>query len=138
MVEQYVDLDNDLMICSRSHFTRNKHPGLIVKRLKVELTDDDLQRLGAARFQEPASPGYQRTGKAVLVDSTYYREYVDQTPAEAAAQRLAALRATDADMPRALEDLIDTHIRLGTMTFQDLPQATRDRMTDKRDKRDAL
>ncbi len=103
-----------------------------------DFTADELDAMGYALLDESAPIGHRATGGAVLVDGVYYREYVDQTPAEAAAQRQAALAATDADMPRAVEDLIGTLIGLGVIAETDLPQVTQDRLADKRDKRAAL
>ncbi len=139
MIERYVDLDNGLNICAAEYLTGRKRPGLIVKNLTdYPLTDEDLERLGAARFEEPATEGYRRTGKAVLVGQTYYREYVDQTPEEAKLQREAALAETDEKIPRGLEDLINTLVSLGVMTEANLPQATQNNLIDKRAKREAL
>ncbi len=103
-----------------------------------DFTADELDGIGYALLDESAPIGHRATGKAVLVDGGYYREYADQTPAEAATQRQAALAATDADMPRAVEDLIGTLIGLGVLAETDLPQATQDRLADKRSKRAAL
>lgn len=91
MIEEYVDL-NGLSICSRGYLTGRKHPGLVVKQITVPLTDEDLQRLGAARFEEPAVEGYARTGKAVDVGGILYREYMEQPAEEAAAQAKRELK----------------------------------------------
>jgi hypothetical protein len=133
----FVDLDT-MEICTRTFLTKVKCPGLIIKRIDVPLSDGDLVRLNAARLDESAPVGYRGTGRAVLIDGTCYREYVDQTPAEAAKQRLADLAATDSGMTRTEEDIIDTLDRLGIMPKTELPQSTQDRHADKKSKRAAL
>ncbi len=138
MIEHYVDLEN-LNICSAVYLTGRKHPSLIVKNLKdYPLTDDDLSRLGAARLDDSAPAGYRATGKAVKVGQTYYREYVDQTPEGAAAQRLSELAATDSDMPRVVEDLIATLVSLGVISETDLPAGAQAKLADRKAKRAAL
>ena len=137
MNDNYADLV-DLKIRNRAYLTVIKLPGLVVKNIDVPLSDDDLGRLGAARLEEPSTAGYRRTGMAVLVDGTYYREYADQTPQEAADERKAALAATDRGMTRTEEDIIDTLDRLGIMAKNQLPQSTQDRHADKKTKRAAL
>jgi hypothetical protein len=134
----YVDLDG-LRIRNAAYLMTVKHPGLIVKNLSAHpLTDDDLERLGAARFQEPDTEGSQRTGYAVLIDDTYYREYRDQTPAEASAQRLFELAETDRDMPRIVEDMWQVLVDKGLVADADLPQASRDKLANRKSKRAAL
>jgi hypothetical protein len=138
-MNEYVDLDNNMAVCTALFLTGRKHPGLIVKNLKAHpLTDDDLARLGAARLEEPASKTGPATGFAVEVNGVYYRDYRAHTAEELAAQRKAALAETDADMPRVVEDLIGTLIGLGVMAETDLPQVTQERLVDKRNKRAAL
>lgn len=134
---QYVDLST-MEVCTRSFLTQVKRPGLIVKNFAgYPLTAGDLTRLDAAPLDESAT-GDRRTGKAIKVDGVYCREYRPFTADELAQQAQAALAATDAEMPRVVEDLIDTLIGLGVMAEADLPQVTRDRLADKRNKRAAL
>jgi hypothetical protein len=132
----YVDLDT-MRATNRGFLTTSKHPGLIVKRADVPLSPEDLGRLGAAPLDESAA-GDVATGSAVLIGGTYYREYRSYTAAELSTQSLAALAATDADMPRVVEDLINTLIGLGVIAETDLPQAAQDKLANRRSKRAAL
>lgn len=50
----------------------------------------------------------------------------------------ASLKATDADMPRIVEDLIDTLITKGIIVESDLPQAAQDKLANRKDKRSKL
>ena len=58
--------------------------------------------------------------------------------AQEQAQKVADLQATDKDMARIAEDLIDTLIVKGVITMGDLPQDVRDKLTDRKAKRAAL
>lgn len=121
MLDEYADLDNGLKICSSTYLTGKKRPGVVVKNLKdYPLNDEDLMRLGAARVTEPHVKGYRTTGKAVLVGDVYHREYVDQTPEEAAEQDKAERYA-------AIEDITVTHPV--SLRVYDGDKAARDALT---------
>ena len=66
----------------------------------------------------------------------------EHTPGELAAQeqaqKVAELQATDKNMARIAEDLIDTLIAKGVITMGDLPQDARDKLTDRKAKRAVL
>lgn len=133
---QYVQKQT-LTIMSQLKLVRTK-PGLVVKRRGEPLTPYDLDLLGGAELDESAPVGYRATGYAVVVDGVYYREYIDQTPAEAAAERQGELDATDGDSPHVLEMLIITLIQKGVIAATDLPQDVRDKLAARKAKREAL
>jgi hypothetical protein len=70
-----------------------------------------------------------------IVEDEFTTEDLD---AQAAAQRAAELQATDSDMLRIAEDLIDTLISKGVITEADLPQAARNKLNNRKTKRAAL
>lgn len=129
---QYVRL-SDLDIVSHYHIQKTE------QRYKaVPFDADDLLAMGYAELIEPAQEGYRATGKAAKVGNTYQREYVDQTPEEAAQQRMNDMRATDEKMSRIAEDLLDALIAKGVITMSDLPQVAQDIIADRKAKRAAL
>ena len=105
--------------------------------MDVPLTAEDLVRLGAAELDESAT-GDVATGKAIEVGGVYYREYRPYTPEELAAPALAALAATDADMPRIVEDMWQALVDKGLISDSDLPQQAQDKLQARRDARAAL
>lgn len=62
----------------------------------------------------------------------------DELTAQEQAQKVAELQATDKNMARIAEDLIDTLTAKGVITMGDLPQDARDKLTDRKAKRAAL
>ena len=140
-MEYYVDLDS-MQPCSAQFLTRNKRPGLIVKNLSAyTLTNEDLQRLKASLLDESAT-GDVATGYAVRIGEVYKREYRSFTPEEITAkneaQALKGLQATDADAPHILEMLIILLIQKGVVLGSDFPQDVRDKLADRKAKREAL
>jgi hypothetical protein len=110
---------------------------LIVKRLGVPLSVGDLERLNAAELDESAA-GDKPTGKAEKVGQVYKEVYGAFSPGDLADQRLAGLAATDADMPRIVEDMWQVLIDKGLVADEDLPQASQDKLANRRTKRAAL
>lgn len=136
-VQMYVDLDT-MNVCTTNFLTRTKHPGLIVKNLSAyPLTTEDLARLNAAMLDE-AGIGDVATGKAVKNGAAYQREYRDYTAEELTQQARSELAATDQDMLRICEDLINTLIDKGVISESDLPQAAQGKLANRRAKRAAL
>jgi hypothetical protein len=127
----YVDLDSMDIV---SHvFLQRKH----LRYKNVDFNADDLLAMNAATLTEGGT-GDKATGKAVLVGQVYQREYVSYTPEELHQQALGALAATDANMPRVVEDLIDALIANGSLLMSDLPQEAQDKINDRKAKRAAL
>ena len=62
----------------------------------------------------------------------------DELAAQEQAQKATALQATDKNMARIAEDLIDALIAKGVITMGDLPQDARDKLTDRKAKRAVL
>ena len=69
------------------------------------------------------------------VDPEFTQAELDQNIIDDAKQALAA---TDADMPRVVEDLVDLLIANGVITETDLPQEARDKLTNRKAKRAAI
>ncbi len=133
MNTMYVDLSGTTpKICSQLTLQRNHSRYKNAPFTVLELAD-----IPAALLNETAV-GDVPTGGAVLAGGVYYREYRPFTSQELSDRALAALAATDAGMPRSVEDLIDTLDRLGIMAKTELPQSTQDRHADKKAKRAAL
>lgn len=61
-----------------------------------------------------------------------------KTTAELNAADISALAATDSDMARVTEDLIDLLVSKGVITEAELPQGAQDKLTNRRSKRAAI
>lgn len=129
----YVDLDT-MEICSR-FFLLKKHKKS--KAAGVPLSAEDLSDMNAAVLDGSAT-GDVATGKAVILSGIYQREYRPFTADDLASQAKAALAATDQDMLRIVEDLLDVLMAKGLIAQEDLPQVVRDKLANRKAKRAAL
>lgn len=129
----YVDLGT-MEICSKVFLLKKYGKAKVAG---VPLSAEDLTDMNAALLENFAT-GDVATGKAVMLSGIYQREYRPYTPAELSAQALAALAATDQDMLRIVEDLVDVLMVKGLIAQEDLPQVVRDKLANRKAKRAAL
>lgn len=134
MAEQtYVDLDT-MEVCSKIFLLKKYGKAKVAG---VPLSAEDLIDMNAATLDESAT-GDVATGKAVMLSGNHQREYRPYTPEELASQAKGALAATDQDMLRIVEDLVDVLVAKGVIVQEDLPQVVRDKLANRKAKRAAL
>lgn len=100
----------------------------------VEISDDEYNVLiGGQSLGQIISA--DKDGNPILADQEF-------TPEELAereqAQKVAELAATDKDMARVGEDLVDVLLAKGVLDMADLPQTAQDKLADRKAKRAAL